>query len=138
MKQQLKIFFRNNSLFAYIFDKEEEKLSLFLKNSNRFCENILLCFPLSAFTIFFSLLTYSILFASLITDQNIQMHMEKLRIDFCNRSTSEITCSQCTSRVSRSHMTAGDGFYETSPSSDDDVNVESTFCNESYHEMEIN
>lgn len=24
------------------------------------------------------------------------------------------------------------------PSSDDDVNVESTFCNESYHEMEIN
>lgn len=70
--------------------------------------------------------------------QDLQMHMEDLRPDLWNGSTSEITCSQCTSRVSRSRMTAGDGFYETSPSSDDDVNVESTFCNESYHEMEIN
>lgn len=34
------------------------------------------------------------------TDSHIQMHMEKLRLNFRNWSTSEITCSQCTSWVS--------------------------------------
>lgn len=30
--------------------------------------------------------------------------MEKLRFDLCNGSTSEVTCSQCTSRVSFKHI----------------------------------
>lgn len=40
--------------------------------------------------------------STFITDSSIQMHMEKLWIDFCNRSSGEITCSQCASWVSGS------------------------------------
>jgi hypothetical protein len=39
-------------------------------------------------------------FLFLFSDQNLQMHMEKLRFNLCHRSTSEITRSKCTSRVS--------------------------------------
>lgn len=37
-------------------------------------------------------------------DQNLQVYLEKLRFNFCNRSTSEITRSECSSRVSWSSL----------------------------------